>query len=154
MGSLNEVTILGNLTKEVETRSTNGGKTVATLNIATNESYTNNAGEKVDTSAFHRVTAFGPQADNAAKYLTVGQQVCIKGKLSYSSFDDKETGKKVYKTDIIAQQVIFLGKPSGEKKSAPYSGDKAKGNGAPKYAMKGRDDDFGGGSDDDNSVPF
>lgn len=153
MGSLNEVTILGNITKAIETRATNGGKTVATLNIATNESYTNNAGEKVETPAFHRVTAFGAQADSAAKYLTVGQQVLIKGKLSYSSFDDKDNpGKKIYKTDIIALQVIFLGKPGGKSdtpfKAAPFAGNKAK------PAAQSQDDNDFGGSDDDQSIPF
>jgi|SRR5882672_1633926 len=150
MQGINKVSLLGNVTKEVTLRTTNGGQSVATVDLATNETYKDKSGKSVETVAFHRVTVFGAAADNAAKYLVKGQTVFVEGKLAYSSFDDKDTGKKVFKTDIIALNVIYLGKPGGAEKS--NSGFKSNGNGAKKYAVKD-DDGFGAGVSDDE-IPF
>lgn len=146
---INKVTLLGNLSKDVELKATSGGKTVATLHVATNESYKDNSGQKVDKVAFHRVTVFGAQADSAAKHLVKGQQVHIEGKLDYSNYE--KDGVKVYQTNIIAQNIIFLGKPSGAPKPTSTSKHTAK-----PQANKGFDDGYvdGPAADDDAGIPF
>jgi single-strand DNA-binding protein len=145
---LNEVTLLGNLSKDVELRATGGGKSVATLNIATNESYKDSSGNKVEKVAYHRVSVFGAQADSASKHLVKGQQVYIQGKLDYSEYE--KDGRKVYQTNIIAQKIIFLAKPKGKDGSTPQAKAPAK---ATSKASSGFDDGYVDG-DDDGSIPF
>lgn len=112
-GSLNKVTIIGNLGRDPEIRNTNDGKAIATLNIATSESWKDKAtGERNERSEWHRVVIFGAVADVAQKYLKKGSSVYIEGKLQTRKWTDAQ-GVEKYTTEIVVDgfsgQMTMLG---------------------------------------------
>jgi single-strand DNA-binding protein len=107
---MNKVQLIGHTGKDPEITTLNGGKKIAKFSIATSESYTDKEGNRVEKSEWHNCIAFGPIAEIFEKYVKKGKQMYIEGKLQTSSWDDKETGKKRYSTDIIVQGFEFLGK--------------------------------------------
>jgi single-strand DNA-binding protein len=116
MASVNKVILVGNLGNDPELRYTPGGQAVCDLRIATTESFTGRDGEKKENTEWHSVVVWGKQAENCSKYLSKGRQAYVEGRLRTRTWDDKETGKKNYKTEIVAQIVQFLGgAPGGER---------------------------------------
>jgi single-strand DNA-binding protein len=105
----NKVQLIGHVGQEPEIKTFDGGKKVANITIATNESYTNNKGEKVENTEWHRITAWGKVADLIEKYVIKGKEIAIEGKLTHRSYDDKE-GNKRYITEIVANELLLLGK--------------------------------------------
>lgn len=105
--NINKVFIYGNLTRDPEIRQLPSGINVANLGVATNRYYTNQQGEKVEETEFHNVALFGRLADLAQQYLTKGSGVFIEGRLRTRSWDDKESGQKRYRTEIMGDQMQF-----------------------------------------------
>ena len=105
----NRVQLIGNVGNDPEIKNLDGGKKLANLTIATNESYKNEKGEKVEQTEWHRVVAWGKTAEIIEKYITKGNQVAIEGKLSHRSYDDKN-GEKRYITEVVVSEVLMLGK--------------------------------------------
>ena len=105
----NKVQLIGNVGQEPEINTFDGGKKVANITLATNEYYTNDKGEKVEDTQWHRVSAWGKVADIIEKYVTKGKEIAIEGKLTHRSYDDKE-GNKRYITEVIANDILLLGK--------------------------------------------
>lgn len=105
----NKVQLIGHVGQEPEIKTFDGGKKVASITIATNESYTNNKGEKVENTEWHRITAWGKVADIIEKYVIKGKEIAIEGKLTHRSYDDKD-GNKRYITEIVASELLLLGK--------------------------------------------
>jgi single-strand DNA-binding protein len=105
----NTVQLIGNVGNDPEIKSFDGGKKVANLTIATNDSYKNDKGEKVEQTEWHKVVAWGKTADIIEKYVTKGLQIGIEGKLTHRSYDDKN-GEKRYITEIVVNEVMLLGK--------------------------------------------
>ena len=105
----NRVQFIGNVGNDPEIKTLEGGKKLASLSIATNESYTNDKGEKVEQTEWHRVTAWGKTAEIIEKYVTKGKEVAIEGKLSHRSYDDKN-GEKRYITEVIVSGIQMFGK--------------------------------------------
>ena len=99
--------IYGNLTRDPELRQMPSGTNVANLGVATNRFYTNQEGERVEEAEFHNVVLFGRLADLSQQYLTKGSGIFIEGRLRTSSWDDKETGQKRYRTEIVGEQMQF-----------------------------------------------
>lgn len=106
----NRVQLIGHVGNDPEVRTYEGRK-VANLNIATNEKYTNNKGEKVEQTEWHRIVAWGSTAEIIEKFVTKGKEIAIEGKLSNRSYDDKE-GNKRYITEVVVSDVMLLGKSS------------------------------------------
>lgn len=104
---MNKVFLVGNLTKDVELRSTQSGKNVASFGLATNENYTDSNGEKVQKTEFHNIVAWGKTAELLAQYCSKGKKILIVGKLQTQSYDGQD-GVKRYKTEIIANEIEFL----------------------------------------------
>ncbi len=104
---LNKVMIIGRLGRDPELRYTQSGSPVASLNIATDESYTDREGNKVDRTEWHRVSVFQRQAENCANYLTKGSLVFVEGSLQTRKWQDQQ-GQDRYTTEINAQRVQFL----------------------------------------------
>jgi single-strand DNA-binding protein len=100
---INKVVLVGNLGADPDTRTTTGGKMVTEMRIAT--SY--GTGDEKKTE-WHRVITWDKTADACSKFLKKGRQVYVEGRLTTRSYDDKE-GNKKYVTEIIAQEVKFLG---------------------------------------------
>lgn len=105
----NRVQLIGNVGNDPEIKNLDGGKKLASLSIATNESYTNDKGEKVEQTEWHRVTAWGKTAEIIEKYVTKGKEVAIEGKLSHRSYDDKN-GEKRYITEVVVSGIQLFGK--------------------------------------------
>jgi single-strand DNA-binding protein len=105
--NINRVVMTGNLTRDPELRSTGGGLSVCKLGIACNTRKRNGAGEWEEKPNFFRVTVFGAQGENCARYLAKGRPVAIDGRLEWSQWE--VDGQKRDSIDIIADSVQFLG---------------------------------------------
>lgn len=105
--NINKAMVYGNLTRDPEIRQLPSGMNVASFGVATNRYYNNQQGERVEEVEFHNITLFGRLADLAQQYLTKGGGVYIEGRLRTGSWDDKETGQKRYRTEIIGEQMQF-----------------------------------------------
>lgn len=105
----NRVQLIGNVGQEPEIKNLEGGKKLAKITLATNESYYNDKKEKVTDTQWHTVTAWGKTAELIENYVTKGKEIAIEGKLSYRSWEDKN-GEKRYSTEIIANELLLLGK--------------------------------------------
>ncbi|MDB5103384.1 MAG: single-strand binding protein [Fibrobacteres bacterium] len=112
MGSLNKATLIGNLGKDPEVRAIPSGAKVANFSIATTESYTGKDGQKVDKTEWHNIVMWRGLAEVAEKYLRKGSQVYIEGRLQTRSWDD-QNGQKRYTTEIVADNMVMLGRPAG-----------------------------------------
>jgi single-strand DNA-binding protein len=105
----NTVQLIGHVGQDPEIKNLDGGKKVANLTIATNDSYKNDKGEKVEQTEWHKVVAWGKTAEIIEKYVTKGKEIAIEGKLTHRSFDDKN-GEKRYITEVVVNDVLLLGK--------------------------------------------
>lgn len=108
MSSLNKVFLIGRLGSDPEVKHTTSGVAVASLSVATDESYTKD-GQKVDKTEWHRVVAWGKQAEFCGNYLRKGRLIYVEGKLETRKWTDKE-GYERYTTEINAQTVRVLDK--------------------------------------------
>jgi single-strand DNA-binding protein len=108
MASLNEVRILGNLGKDVDLKHTTNGKAVANFSVATTNSWTDKqTSQKVEQTEWHRVVVWDKLAELCAKYLAKGRQCMVLGSLKTRSYE--KDGVTKYQTEIVADDVIFLG---------------------------------------------
>ncbi len=104
----NKVQLIGNLGMNPEVKILDGGKKLAKLTIATNETYKNAKGERVTETQWHNLTAWGKTADLVEKYLSKGSEVAVEGKLINRNYTDKE-GVKRYSTEIQINEILMLG---------------------------------------------
>ena len=108
--NINRVILTGNLTFDPELRSLPSGMSVCKLRVAVNARRKNNAtGDWEDKPNYFDVTVWGPQGENCARYLSKGRPVAIDGRLEWSEWADKETGKNRSKVEVVADTVQFLG---------------------------------------------
>lgn len=107
MASLNMAQIIGRLGREVDLKYSQNGSPVANISIATDESYTDRDGNKVERVEWHRVVAYGRTAENCANFLGKGSLVYIEGSLQTHKWQDQQ-GQDRYTTEIKAQRVQFL----------------------------------------------
>jgi single-strand DNA-binding protein len=112
MASVNKVILIGNLGRDPEVKYTQTGTAVANLNIATNEVWTDKAGQKQERTEWHRVVVWGKQAQVLSELLTKGKQVYVEGSLQTRQWDDRE-GNKRYTTEIRAVRVLLMGRAEG-----------------------------------------
>ena len=105
----NSVRLLGHLGDDPKVRKLDSGKTVANFSIATNEIYRDSNGEKQSETTWHRLVAWGKQAEIAEKYLKKGKEVTIEGKLTNRTWEDKN-GEKQYTTEIVVNSMLILDK--------------------------------------------
>lgn len=106
---LNKVMIIGHLVADPELRYTQSGSPVATLRIATDESYIDRNGNRVDRTEWHRAIVFQKAAEHCNQYLSKGSLVYVEGKLATRKWND-QTGQERYTTEIKAERVQFLEK--------------------------------------------
>ena len=112
MSGVNKVILIGNLGKDPEVRSIEGGAKVASFSLATNEVFKGKDGNKVEQTEWHNIVVWRGLAELAEKYLKKGSQIYLEGRIKTRSWDDKE-GNKRYITEIVGDTMIFLGKPVG-----------------------------------------
>lgn len=122
----NKVTLIGNLGQDPEVRNLDNGNTIAKFSIATNEKYTNKAGEAIEQTEWHNCVMFGKGAEVFAQYTKKGEQVAVEGKLRHRKYDDSE-GVTRYVTEIEVREFVFLGKrnttndqPEKRRENVPF----------------------------------
>lgn len=108
MASLNKVILIGNLTRDVELRSTPSGTTVGGFGIAVNRRRKNEAGEWIEEASFFNVVVWGTLAERCNEYIHKGSQVAIEGRLQSRSWET-EDGQKRNVVEVVAENVQFLG---------------------------------------------
>ena len=147
MASVNKVILVGRLGKDPEIRSTPQGTTVAKFTIATDDKYTDRAGEKQERTEWHNITAWGKLAEICGQYLKKGKLVYIEGAIRTESWEDKETKQKRYRTEIVANGMQMLDR-KGDEGGGSYAG------GAYAGAKKGGTASAPETMEDDEEVPF
>jgi single-strand DNA-binding protein len=151
--SVNKVLLIGNLGRDAETKFTPSGVSVTRFSVATTRSFKDQqTNEWKDETNWTNVVLW--RQENLANYLTKGKQVYVEGRIQTRSYDDKD-GKKVYATEVVAEEVILLG---GRGDSAGSEGGQASSRGAaPNRGRAGAgssEDDMGGMQITDDDVPF
>ncbi|MHB8998278.1 MAG: single-stranded DNA-binding protein [Thermoanaerobaculia bacterium] len=146
-GTINKVILVGRLGKDPEMKSTPSGLSIAKFSLATDEKFTDKSGEKQERTEWHNIVVFGKLEDHCGQYLRKGKLVYIEGSIRTDSWDDKESGQKKYRTEIIAQTMQMLGSKSDEG-----------GGGGGSYASSSRSSSSSTASSvndaDDEDVPF
>jgi len=116
--SINQVILMGRLTRDPETRTTTTGKTIASFSLAVDR------GGQDDQADFFEITAWEKLGELVSQYLSKGRRCLVQGRLRQDSWDDKETGKKRSRVEVVATDVTFLDGPSGDSAGASnYSSD-------------------------------
>lgn len=119
--SVNKVILVGNLGKDPEIKYTPTGTPVAKFSLATNERYKDKAGEWQDRTEWHSIVAFQRLAEIVGEYVKKGSKIYIEGRLQTSSWEDKQSGEKKYRTEIIANDLVLLdrkGEVDGEGRAS------------------------------------
>lgn len=106
--SVNKVILIGNLGKDPDIKFTPSGTQVAKFTLATNENFKDKSGQWQERTEWHNVVAWQRLAEIIQQYVKKGSKVYIEGRLQTSSWDDKETGQKKYKTEIVANDLVLL----------------------------------------------
>lgn len=114
---LNKVMLIGNLTRDPETRTIPSGQTVTSFGLATNRVWTDASGQKQEVVEFHNIVAWRRLAEICDQYLRKGSKIYIEGRLQTRSWDGQD-GIKRYRTEIIANNMIMLGS-KGSISSSP-----------------------------------
>lgn len=104
---INKAILFGNLTRDPELRALPSGMNVCNFSVATNRVYKDRDGKKQEQTDFHNVVVFGRTADTVAQYLKKGSSVYVEGRMQTRSWDDKTSGEKKYRTEVIADSVQF-----------------------------------------------
>jgi single-strand DNA-binding protein len=116
--SFNQVTLMGNLTRDPELRTTPSGATVCSFSLALNRSYKSADGNWTEATDFIDIVAWGPLGERVAQYLTKGRPALVSGRLQSRNWEQE--GQKRSKVEVVAQDVTFLG---GGGSNAPVSAD-------------------------------
>lgn len=104
---LNKVFLYGNLTRDPELRALPSGQQVASFALATNRTYKDKEGQKKEQVEFHNIVAFGKQADLIGQYMKKGRPIFVEGRIQTRSWDDKTSGEKKYRTEIVIENFQF-----------------------------------------------
>jgi single-strand DNA-binding protein len=145
---LNKVMLIGNLGRDPEVRSTASGQPVANFTLATSRRWKDKNGQRQEQTEWHTIVCWGKQAEIAGQYLTKGKQIYVEGRLQTRSWDDRQSGEKKYRTEIVCDFFQMLGQRGGGggadiETTAPAGG-------GPTY-----DEGLGGaGAPEDDDIPF
>jgi single-strand DNA-binding protein len=110
--NLNRAMIIGNLTRDVELRTTASGQNVATFGVATNHAWTDSSGQKQERAEFHNVVAWGKLAEICNSFLAKGRKVYVEGRLQTREWESQD-GTKRNRTEIVADNMIMLDRGNG-----------------------------------------
>jgi single-strand DNA-binding protein len=149
---VNKVFLLGNVGKDPEIRSTAGGMTIASFTLATADRQKDAQGNWQDKTEWHNLVAFQRTAEVIRDYVKKGTQLFIEGKIQTRSWDDKESGAKRYKTEILVNELSLLGKPGGS--SSEGGGSYSRSSSASSSAAPAAAHDYADQGITDDDIPF
>ena len=112
MAGVNKAILVGNLGRDAEIRFTAGGTPVATVSLATTETFTDREGQKKEDTQWHRIVIWGKTAESLHEYLTKGKQIYVEGRIQTREWDAKD-GTKQKTTEIRADKIVLLGGGGG-----------------------------------------
>ena len=150
----NKAFLIGNLGRDPEIRSLPSGQPVANFSLATNRRWNDRDGNRQEQTEWHNIVCFGRLAEIAGQYLNRGKQIFVEGRIQTRSWEDKQSGEKRYRTEIVADNFQMLG-PRGD--GGGY------GDSPPSHAYEGGGDssaapsgggDFDAGEPEDDDIPF
>ena len=116
--TVNKVLLLGNVGKDPEIASTNGGTLVAKLSLATSERFKDKQGEWQERTEWHNLVAYARGAEILRDYVYKGSKLFVEGRLTTRSWEDKESGKKIYRTEIVVGDISLLSENGRSGKAA------------------------------------
>ena len=140
--SVNKAILSGRLGQDPELRYTPSGRAVCSFSLATSERWTDQEGQKNESTTWHNIVVWGKQAETMKEYLRKGREVYIEGRIDNRSYEDKE-GIKRYRSEVIVQRFQFIGSKQDQGGSAPPQPSESQ---VPSPSS-------GGGADDDD-LPF
>lgn len=142
--SVNKVILVGRLGRDPEMKSTPSGMSIAKFSIATDEKFTDRNGDRQERTEWHNIVAFNKLAEICGQYLRKGKLVYIEGSIRTDSWEDKESGQKKYRTEIIANQMQMLDRRGEDEGSG----------GSYSSASRGSSSTASATIEDDEEVPF
>lgn len=105
---VNKVILVGNLGKDPDVRALPNGQAVTNFSVATTRRFKGADGSRQEKTEWHNITVFGKQAEIAGQYLTKGKLIYLEGRIETQSWDDKNTGEKKYRTQIVCDNFQML----------------------------------------------
>ncbi len=157
---VNKVILLGNVGKDPEIRATQGGMTIASFSFATADRQKDQSGQYVDKTEWHNLVAFSRTAEVVRDYVKKGSQLMVEGKIQTRSWDDKESGQKKYRTEILINDLTLLGGGQGKENgngnaSAPAGRSSSNNSSNNGYGGGyGQQPDYGDQGITDDDIPF
>jgi single-strand DNA-binding protein len=154
---VNKVILLGNVGKDPEVKFLPSGQAVANFGLATSERYKDKAGEWQERTEWHNVTAYARTAEIIRDYVKKGSKLYVEGRIQTRNWDDKDTGKKVYRTEIIVNDLVLLsGKGEGEGGGSREGGYSRQSTGSfeQRQPANAAHDDYGDTGITDDDIPF
>src|ERR1035437_5553783 len=145
--SLNQVTLMGNLTRDPELRQTPNGQNVTSFSLALNRAYKDASGEWQEATDYIDIVCWGPLAERVAQYLSKGRRCLVQGRLQSRSWE--QDGQKRNKVEVLANDVTFLDSRGGGESEGGFAGGNSGGSSAdtsasstekPKPSKKAKDD--------------
>ena len=149
--SVNKVILLGNVGKDPEIRSTTGGTLVANLSLATSERYKDKGGEWQERTEWHNLVGYARGAEILRDYVKKGSKLYVEGRITTRSWDDKETGKRAYRTEIVVNEISLLSPAEGSN-GRPGTNARDSQSRTRRYSEPA--DDFGSVGITDDDIPF
>lgn len=150
---VNKVFLLGNLGRDPEVRSLPSGQPVANFTMATSRKWKDREGAMQEQTEWHNIVCFGRLGEIAGRYLVKGKQVFVEGRIQTRSWDDRTSGEKRYRTEIVADNFQMLGSRGGGSGGGAPEYDEPS-YGGPADGGDGGDGGGGGGGDEDDDIPF
>ncbi len=151
---VNKVFLLGNVGKDPEIRSTAGGMTVASFSLATADRAKDAQGNWADKTEWHNIVCFQRTAEVVRDYVKKGSQILVEGKIQTRSWDDKASGEKKYKTEILCNELTLLGGKSGGDQGNSGSYSKASSSSSASSYAPATTPDYGDNGITDDDIPF
>ncbi len=156
--SVNKVTLLGNVGKDPEVKFLPSGQAVANFSIATTDRIKDKAtNDWQDRTEWHNLAAFGRTAEIVRDYVKKGNKLYIEGRLTTRSWDDKETNKKVYRTEILVNELVLLsGREAGDGASAGSYGKRSETGNTASFDQRpsAPQEDYANAEITDDDIPF
>ncbi|MBV8113943.1 MAG: single-stranded DNA-binding protein [Silvibacterium sp.] len=150
--SVNKVILLGNVGKDPEIRATGGGMMVASFSLATTDRAKDASGNWADKTEWHNLVAFQRTAEIVRDYVKKGSKLYIEGKIQTRSWDDKNSGEKKYRTEVLVNDLVLLtGRGEGGEGGNNYS----RGGSSTYDQRSGKSDDLVNSTEiTDDDIPF
>ena len=153
--SVNKVTLIGNVGKDPEIRSSASGVMVANFTLATSDRFQDAQGNWQDRTEWHTLVAFKRTAEIVRDYVKKGSKLYVEGKISTNSWDDKETGQKKYRTEILVNELVLLsGRDEGSGGSSRPAGSSSSAASFDQRSPAGQDDVAQSAEISDDDIPF